>query len=74
MHIGAQKTPIQKTCEKGIGSDSINIDFLGTNRQFDWLEIYLVYNKTACKSCSVAPLTDYINNPIYQELNLCLKC
>ena len=46
MHMGAQKTPIQKTYEKGIGSDSINIDFLGTNRQFDWLEIYLVYNKT----------------------------
>ena len=22
----------------------------------------------ACGSCSIAPLTDYINNPIYQEL------
>ena len=22
----------------------------------------------ACDGCSVAPLTDYINNPIYQEL------
>ena len=35
--MGAQKTPIQKTYEINIGQDSINIDFLGTNRQFDWL-------------------------------------
>ena len=43
--IGAQKTPIQKTYEINIGQDSINIDFLGTNRQFDWLEISLVFIK-----------------------------
>ena len=30
-----QKTPMQKTCEISTGSDSINIDFLGSNRQFD---------------------------------------
>ena len=35
--MGAQNTPIQKTYEINIGQDSINIDFLGTNRQFDWL-------------------------------------
>ena len=123
--MGAQKTPIQKTYEIDVGQDSINIDFLGSNRQFDWLEISMVYDKSdkhttiydsynvelaskyiksvklsnftkiyslanekkydmdnltqkhllykqivawACDGCSVAPLTDYINNPIYQEL------
>ena len=35
--MGEQKTPIQKTYEILIGSDSINIHFLGSNRQFDWL-------------------------------------
>ena len=41
-----QKTPIQKTYEISTGSDSININFLGSNRQFDWLEISLVYDKS----------------------------
>ena len=123
--MGAQKTPIQKTYEINVGQDSINNNFLGSNRQFDWLEISMVYDKSdkhttiydsynvelaskyinsvklsnfteiysltnekkydmdnltqkhllykqfvawACEGCSVAPLTDYINNPIYQEL------
>ena len=123
--MGVQKTPIQKTYEINVGQDSINIDFLGSNRQFDWLEISMVYDKSdkhttiynsynielaskyiksvklshftaiysltnkkkydmdnltqkhllykqsvawACDGCSVAPLTDYINNLIYQEL------
>ena len=98
---------------------------MGSNKQFDWLEISLVFDKSdkhtsiynsynlelaakyikslklsnfteiyslanvkkydvdnltqkhllykyfvawSCNGCSVAPLTDYINNPIYQEL------
>ena len=44
--MGAQKTPIQKTYEINVGQDSINIDFLGSNRQFDWLEISKVYDKS----------------------------
>ena len=44
--MGTQKTPIQKTYEIIVGQDSINIDFLGSNRQFDWLEISMVYDKT----------------------------
>ena len=123
--MGAQKTPIRKTYEINVGQDFLNIDFLGSNRQFDWLELSLVYDKSdkhttiydsynvemaakiiksvklssfteiyshtnetkydidnltqkyllykqfvawSCNSCSTAPLTDYINNPIYQEL------
>lgn len=115
-----QKTSIQKTYEMYIRFDSINVDFLGSNRQFDWLEISLVNDKSDkhtihdsynvelaakyiksikaqqtkkklidnnsidnvmqkhylykkfvawnCDCCSVAPLTSYIHNPIYQEL------
>ena len=46
LHMGVQKTPIQKTYEIAVGSDSININFLGSNRQFNWLEIFLVFNKS----------------------------
>ena len=38
--MGAQKTPIQKTYEIKKGSDSLNIEFLGANRQFDWIDTY----------------------------------
>ena len=44
--MGAQKTPIQKTYEINVGQNSINTDFLGSNRQFDWLEISLVFDKS----------------------------
>ena len=39
--MGTQKTPIQT-----IGQDSLDIDFLGANRQFDWIELSLVYDKS----------------------------
>ena len=42
LRMGAQKTPIQKTYEIQKGSDSLNIEFLGANRQFDWIEISIV--------------------------------
>ena len=29
-----------------IGTDTINIEFYGSNRQFDWLEISFVYDKS----------------------------
>ena len=42
--MGAQKTLIQKTYEINVGQDSIDIDFLGANTQFDWTELSLVYS------------------------------
>ena len=42
LRMGTQKTPLQKTYEINIGQDSLDIDFLGANRQFDRLEISLV--------------------------------
>ena len=120
IRMGAQKTPIQKTYEIKKGSDSLNIEFLGANRQFDWIEISIVNDKSDkhtttcdsynrelaahniktiklsnfteiysltnkkkysidnltqkqfvawhCKGSSIAPLVDYIDNPIYREL------
>ena len=44
--MGAQKTPIQKTYETRAGSDSLNVEFLGSNRQFGWLEISIVNDKS----------------------------
>ena len=44
--MGAQKTPIQKTYEIKTGSDSLNVEFLGANRQFDWLEVSIVNDKS----------------------------
>ena len=41
-----QKTSIQKAYKISIGSDSINVDFLGSNKQFDWIEISLVSDKS----------------------------
>ena len=46
IRMGAQKTPIQKTYEIKQGSDSLNVEFLGVNRQFDWLEISIVNDKS----------------------------
>ena len=123
--MGAQKTPLQKTFEISKGADSLNVEFLGLYRQFDWIEISIVpyksdkhmtifdsYNRELaaqkiktlklsnfteiysltnekkydvdnltqrhllykqfvagnCNGSSVVPLTDYMNNPIFQEL------
>ena len=44
--MGAQKTAIQKTYEIQKGSDSLSFEFFGANRQFDWLEISIVPDKS----------------------------
>ena len=46
LRMGAQKTLIQKTYETNVGQDSLDIDFLGANRQFDWIELSLAFNKS----------------------------
>ena len=46
LRMGAQKRPIQKTYEIQKGSDSLSVEFLGANRQFDWIEISIVLTKT----------------------------
>ena len=46
LRMGAQKIPMQNTYEISVGQDTLDIDFLGANRQFDWLELSLVYDKS----------------------------
>ena len=125
LWMGVQKTPYQKTYELQAGSQDFTVDFQVANRQFYWIEISLVYDKSdknltaydsynaECASkfikslefanisneysstntlkldiendlqkhllwkqylawctngCSTAPVTDFMNNPIAQEL------
>ena len=125
LRMSAQKTPLKNNYEISKGTDSLNVEFLGSNRQFDWIEISIVPRKSdrhttiynicnrecaaqeiktlklsiffeiysltnekkhdidnltqrhllykefvawSCNGSSVAPLTDYIDNPIFQEL------
>ena len=44
--MGAQKIPIQKSYEIRKGSGSLKVKFLGANRQFDWIEISIVPEKS----------------------------
>ena len=46
LRMGAQKTPLQKTYEISVGQDSLDVEFTGLNRQFDWLEISIVHDKS----------------------------
>ena len=46
LRMGVQNTPIQKTYENQKGSDSLNVELLGSNRQFDWIEISIIPDKS----------------------------
>ena len=46
LRMGAQKTPIHRTYKINIGTASIDIEFLGSNRQFNWIELSLVCGKS----------------------------
>ena len=42
LRMGIQKSLYQKTYEFQTGLQELTVDFKGCERQFDWLEIYLV--------------------------------
>ena len=44
--MGAQKTPLQNIYEINTGTDSLNVEFQGSNRQFEWLEILIVPDRS----------------------------
>ena len=46
LRMGAQKTLMQKNYETNVVQDSLDIEFLGANRQYDWIELSLVYDKS----------------------------
>ena len=45
LRMGVLPNPFQQTFEKNVGSQTVSVDLLGASRQFDWLEISLVYDK-----------------------------
>ena len=45
FRLGIQKTHPQKFHELSIGAQSYTVEFIPANRQFDWLEISLVFDK-----------------------------
>ena len=46
LRICIQKTLLQKTYEISVGSNSLTVELYGANRQFDWLGLLLVYDKS----------------------------
>ena len=46
LRMGIQKTPYQKTYELQAGSQEFTVDFKGCDRQFEWLKISLLYDKS----------------------------
>ena len=46
LRMGVQKIPYQKTYELQAGSQDFTVDFQRANRQFNWIEIPLVYEQS----------------------------
>ena len=46
LRMGVEKTPYQKTYEIQAGSQDFTVDVQGANRQFDWIEIFPVCDKS----------------------------
>ena len=46
LRMVVQKTPYKKTYELQAGQQDFTVGFVGANRQFDWVEISLVYDKS----------------------------
>ena len=74
IQMGAQKTPIQKTYEIKQGSDSLNVYSLTNEKRYNidnLTQKHLLYKQFVAWNCNgsrVAPLTDYMDNPIFREL------
>ena len=63
-----QNTPLQKKLEINVGVQNFLVEFTVQYRQFDWLEISLVYYDSlgwGCNGCLTAPLSKYANNQIF---------
>ena len=46
LRTGIQMTPYQRSSEINVGTQSINAGFIGANRQFSFLEVSLVHDKS----------------------------
>ena len=76
LKTGIKKTPYQKSFKVNTGMQDCGVNFRGANRQFSFLKVSLVYDKSnphktiynsynielASNRCSVATLKMYANN------------
>ena len=46
FRMGFKKAPLQKSYQLAVGAQSYSLEFTAANRQFGWLEISLVYDKS----------------------------
>ena len=46
LRMGIHELPYQKTYELQAALQEFTVDFKGCDRQFDWLKISLLYNKS----------------------------
>ena len=46
LRTGMQFSPYQQSFEGNVGTQSVNVNFQGANRQFMWIEISLVYDQS----------------------------
>ena len=46
LRTGLTSSPYQQRFEINIGTQSLKVNFRGLNKQIEWLEIYLVFDKS----------------------------
>ena len=46
LRAGVQFSPYQQSFEVNVGTQTVNVNFQGANRQFAWVEISLVYDRS----------------------------
>ena len=46
FRMGTQKTSLQKWNELAVGAQSYSVEFIAAHKEFDWLEIFLVNDKS----------------------------
>ena len=46
FRMGFKKATLQKSYQLAVGAQSYTLEFTAANRQFGWLEISLVYDKS----------------------------
>ena len=69
-NAGVASTPVQGVSIEKFGNtysmtNKLNYDIKDATEKYMLYKQFITQN---CNGCSVAPLTDYANNPIYQEL------
>ena len=66
--MGVQKISLQKIYENSTGTNSINVEFYGSNRQFDRLELSLVYDKSDKHLTIYDSCNDELAKPLALEI------